>query len=496
MRRTLFLGILALVVLLAFTTIAGAKYAGYAGSSLRYDGAAMNPSVLSNAPGYMSWGTAKAQMTARGITNARVLATPHGGYAIATSKCAVCHSGHRALGKAGIPNTVTGASAEGMTLTAGANSCVECHTEWGSVGTGLPVEWAQTNSGPHGSNACATCHLGGIHGAGTSQFHGMNAFMLGGVNDAQIAAETAPGPTGNYDPEFQDPTAINNDSGWFWNGTIGPRSVGGTPIAMPVDSWARNRQILTGYTCSRTGCHTNSALSVGYWGWAGMREQRDATNSFNVLTTGHKASPGSLTEIEGAYCGPCHPGNPAGGYRVLEANPTGIAGSGPVVGGVPQGTRSLNNARQYGCDQCHDMVGVLTNSTAFPHANRNIAVYEWNATGVKTIISNQSAGNLWMYAANTSSTGPINTFPLTYVDQSMTVINNAVASGVTIGQWKDGACLKCHVPIDGLSATLAGKTGLRSQFHDPANLWGSWSDFPGYSANGRGLEEFAPYLFK
>jgi len=492
MRKSLFVLVLALVLVFSFSAIAGAKYAGYAGSSLRYDGAAMSPTVLSNAPGYMSWGTAKAQMSARGITNAEVLATPHGGYSIATAKCAVCHSVHRALGKAGIPNTVTAAPAEGMTLTAGANSCVECHTEWGAVGTGLPVEWAEPaeTSRPH-SGGCPTCHKGGIHGGGASQFHGMNVFMLGNVNDTQIATETAAGPLGNYDPAYQNPAGASAGQNWFWTGTSGANGVGGIPTGLNSADWSRHRQILTGYTCSQPGCHTNSMLSVGYWGFSREREQRDAANSFFKFTTGHKASPGSRSAHNGARCGPCHPGNPAGGYRVAAASATAIAGSGPVVGGVPQGTRSTNNARQYGCDQCHDMVGVLTNSTAFPHANRLIAVYEWDSAGAISVVASQAGGNLWMYTGFIGGTGNGNVT----LDQSFKVNNNAVNSGITVGQWRDGVCLKCHVPVDELSGTILGVTPnvLRATNHQRAT---SWTAFPGYNANGSSLGQYLPYLFK
>jgi len=336
----------------------------------------------------------------------------------------------------------------------------------------------------------------------------MNVFMLGNVNDAQIAAETAVGDYGNYDPAYQNPAATGtgstsnanniNSGGWFWVGTTGTNGVGGIPTGgMNAADWARNRQILTGYTCSRAGCHTNTTMSVGYWGFSTLRD----TGAGAVQTTGHKAAPGSRSQHVNAFCGPCHPGNPAGGYFRADAGTWGdpIAGSGPVIDGTPAGLRNMENARQYGCDQCHDMVGVLTNSTAFPHSNRNIAVYEWEAGATagssnRVIVGNQASGNLWMYAGFIGTTGAnAAAWNTGFVSPEFFVINGAVGSGNALGQWYDGACFKCHVPVDAASDALNGGVALRAPQHNRANFANA---FPGYNANGSGLATWLPYLFK
>ena len=454
MKKSLFVFALAIVLVFSFAAIAGAKYAGYA-----TDGAAVNGTTPSKAPGYMSWGTAKAQMTARGFSGA-VLATPHGGYATATAKCAVCHSVHRAKGVAGIASNVTAAPAAGMTLTYGTNTCVECHTEWGAVGSGTPVEWAQVSPGPHGSGCTGQCHQGGIHGSGGSKYHGMNVFMFGGVADSFIDDEIA---AGNVDPGL-NPVA----NSWFVAGTSGVNGVGGIPTGLAANIWAKNRQMATGFLCARTGCHTNSMFTIGYWGYATVRAQ---SSTVTTWTTGHKAAPGTNGNHAGANCGPCHAGNPAGGYLTATTPAT---------------------ARAYGCDQCHDMVGVLTNSTAFPHSNKNIEIYEWDPTRAARDIG--SSRNLWMYAGNMgrSATGAAQ------YDPSFTVIEPALENypaGGDIGQWKDGACLKCHVAIDAVSVNLAtgSDTGaMVARQHGRA----TFANFPGYNATGASLATYLLYLFK
>jgi hypothetical protein len=102
------------------------------------------------------------------------------------------------------------------------------------------------------------------------------------------------------------------------------------------------------------------------------------------------------------------------------------------------------------------MVGQATNSTAFPHGNRNIQVYEWtngtsgaSAYAAPTQIA-ATSGNIWMYRANMMSTkGNI----ASLVDPTWTVQQSAVGDGGII---TDGACLKCHVPADAQSAAAYG----------------------------------------
>ena len=462
MKKMLF--VLASVALLvfAFSAVAGAKYAGY-----MLDGAAINSSTPSKAPGYLSWNGAKALMTknntAGDLTNlgvdaatqSLVLSTPHGGYITTTTKCAVCHSAHRAVG-ATQSDGVTPAvgTIKNQFLTFGDDSCVACHTYWGAAQTAnLKVEWSNPAdggaSGPHGSGGCTNpCHAAGVHGSTGSQYWGMNAYMLGGINDQQITDEL-PLQQARATDASQVMTDNSATAGinWFISGGTVNTAVGGMPSGLTSATYAAGRSLLTGYTCSRPGCHVNSVFANMTWGQTYARRQlapsgSDTTTAF-MATTGHTSAPG-IGHAGNSGCGPCHPGGYSGGYRydTTQLN-------------SPQ---AISNSTAYGCDQCHDAVGQLSNSTAFPHANRGIKIFEWTKNGAMSLVSDRigtsvGAGNIWMYAGNIASTGGNNT---TLVDKSFTLLTDAVSSGGQLGNFEDGFCLKCHVPIDSTSAKVYG----------------------------------------
>jgi hypothetical protein len=254
----------------------------------------------------------------------------------------------------------------------------------------------------------------------------MNVFMLGNASDTQLAAEL---------PLQLGTTYTGTAATWFNTGTTGPATLGGMPAGLNAAQFATARSIATGYTCARTGCHVNSVFANVQWGQTYQREQRGAGTGF-MATTGHTTDPGAGSNHTGTGCGPCHPGNAAGGYRFVAStqHPTAAA---------------------YGCDQCHDLVGVATNSTAFPHGNRAIDVYQWDKTDAISVLPNIDSGNLWMYASNMSSTSTAigNT-----IDKSFQLIQGAVGPDATgnVGNIVDGVCLKCHVPFDSASATASG----------------------------------------
>ncbi len=473
MKKSLTTLTLTLCMIFAFAAIAGAKYAGYAtDGSLAAPGAA--PSAT---PGYLSWGGATKLMTANGVT-ASLQSSAHGGYVTTTSKCGVCHSVHRATGAGASTGTI-----KNQFLTAGGSSCVQCHTAWGSTNSGLLVEWGNTanSGGPHAypSRGCGICHGGGIHGGTDSAYHGMNAFMLGNSQDAVIAADlpnqVARQVVGNGQNFAGNPLVTLPVSGgnykasdWFVNGQSGPTAVGTVPagdIALPGTGaanmtevqYAAARSLLTGYTCGRSGCHTNSVFGNLTWG---MTYERDQSGNGMMKTTAHSSAPGAnsghpANVTNGNSCGPCHPGNAAGGYRMDVYD---LAKNG--------------SARAYGCDQCHDMVGQATNSTAFPHGNRNIAVYEWsNGTNGAAAYSDPttmtaSSGNIWMYQANIAQTGATLD---TMVDPTFKVTTGAVGPNAAgdPGKIVDGACLKCHVPMDAATMQNYDVTTLRVPRHDP-----------------------------
>jgi len=284
----------------------------------------------------------------------------------------------------------------------------------------------------------------------------MNAFMLGNTNDAQITAEKdqllARESVDQINPVISA-THQTDGTSWFFDGKTYPTELGGTPLTptntnMLSDSYAAARSILTGYTCSRPGCHVDSVLANLTWGQTYSRTNAQ-TGATGVAMTGHSSAPGINTGYElnpnGGYtnqCGPCHPGNAAGGYRASMA--------------------ANLSARAYGCDQCHDAVGQATNSTAFPHGNQGIQIYEWANISTTAGANNPTTllapkGNLWMYQASIASTSPTGAFS-GLVSPSVTLVQGAVGPDATgdVGNITDGVCLKCHIPNDSASLAAAG----------------------------------------
>jgi hypothetical protein len=435
MKKTLLVLALALVLVFSLTAIAGAKYAGYWRGGYH---SGNDPDT----PGYLSWGGAKKQMTDRGVTDPTALSTPHGGYASTTTKCVVCHSTHRAVGGGAAVGQV-----KNLFLTAGSDSCVQCHTTWGATPANLLVEWADSAAGPHqSSGGCGVCHKGGVHGTGTSKYWGFNAFLLGAAADSIADTEIT----------YQDRTinggtllvSLDGSAGtsaqkWFWEGGTIPTTLGGIPSGLNAVQYGAQRSLLTGWTCSQTGCHVNSVFANTVWG---QTYSRAATGSaVQSLMTGHSSVPAGNQNsgTNNSGCGPCHVGSYSAGY--------GLGSDGQTAASVG-----------YGCDQCHDMIGKATNSTAFPHGNRNITIYEWDDPGYGSAltVANRTErvtaeGNIWMYALNqaaiteTTSTGNRSAL----VDGDVKVVYGV--GGATPGEVRDGVCLKCHVNIDAESTRLA-----------------------------------------
>ena len=106
------------------------------------------------------------------------------------------------------------------------------------------------------------------------------------------------------------------------------------------------RATVTGYVCAQSGCHTSSQFAVNTKGYAGMRHSQpsDTSGAYDVALTGH------TTGSTATHCntGGCH--------------------------AVP------NDVNDSNCATCHDFRGRATNSTAWPHANRAVEVYEWVRT--------------------------------------------------------------------------------------------------------------------
>jgi len=462
-------------------------------------------------PGFVSWSMATDVMQANQVDSA-LQSTAHGGYITTTTKCVVCHSVHRATG---IPEGTPGPQNQYF-LTSGGSSCANCHAIWGAQATSLLVEWGLPDGGPHDTQGgCLACHRSGIHGRSESSFHVMNMFMLGGFADAQLQDEIAmlaqgpnsafwvpPSLTGgtNMNPAAGNTATVGN-TWWFDGGAsansgirIGaPTQIGGLPgervgqaAWVNAAQYSAARSVATSYTCSMAGCHINTVMANMQWG---VGFERDITDTGTTQMVTAHALP-AIMRTNGAYngnnqaqaCGPCHVGTPMGfptdGFAVSRLG--------------------------YGCDQCHDMIGVATNSTAWPHGNRNILVYEWiegtAGDGSRTqelVESPMAAGNLWMYSGNIAriATGPFD--PANPIAnrpaanaaygqfESFAGLDWQVLRGVTSGSgdtlaaaqaaaavspgfggMTDGACLKCHVPVDAASLDAMGASAADATRHN------------------------------
>ncbi|MDY0088600.1 MAG: hypothetical protein RBS78_08655 [Coriobacteriia bacterium] len=416
MKKTLFVFALAIVLVLSFSSIAFAKYAGYAYNNPVPPSTDPNPT-----PGYLSWtGANVISAQQNGGTSANG-STAHGGYAVNTTKCAVCHSVHRAasdLSAAGVGSY--------WKLTPGGQACVACHTPSGSnpVSTAL-VEWPSTYSdgGPHSSFSClGSCH-GSVHGAVASEYGAVAAWNLTSINDPAIAAAFTAGN------EYTAADSLNNDP--IRNSALQPRGIitdetfrdFNLPSTVQGSvSQRAMRAMATGYTCGRSGCHSSSQFVVNKKGYGELRASDPrASSTLDKVMTGHQTN-----LIYG--CPPCHMNDLAGG---LDNSAIG---------------------RDSTCALCHDAVGKATNSSAFPHANRNITFVELdqNANETDVAVDNVTYPSLWMYAGDATSRDAsgkpaLTPNPATTLYRTRTLIMNA--SGWHEGQSgniNDGVCLKCH----------------------------------------------------
>ena len=486
---------LAILLVLSFAVIAGA--AGYPHGPAPFAGAQQSNTERVDAPGYLMWDSALEQMDDvwngpdagdefTWYLDPDNYGNPHGGYVVATTKCAVCHSVHRAIPAS---FTAPGRTAIDPMLSGTGSACLNCHGTDGSVSTNKPIEWPEIGSSAksaHMSEGCVMCHSGSVHGNTTSKYFGMNIYLLGDEYDSDdnIAAEVAAGNisdigfTGLFLMEKGDADYTK------WRGAATswtPASNVDSGDSASLAEMAAIKANAAGFTCSRTGCHNTSMYSVNYWGYADLR-QTNGTDA--VGATGHRSTPGvasaasmnagaslntmfpaGQTGSAASACGPCHPGQVSGGYR---GNATLPAGTGILP---------ANRSRAYGCDQCHDMIGAKSGTTAWPHANGGIDVIEWpvNKDATDLVVPGYAdpevvaadGTNLWMYAGSCielgadqarfdwDSFGPVTETFGTIVDGRFTVIKDAIGStsSFAAGNTKDGACLKCHAPVDDKSLT-------------------------------------------
>lgn len=546
MKRTLIVLALVVALVLGFCTVAGATYRGFTPVRTQTE---LDSGILQ---GFITFDEAKVEMERNNVP-AELQLSAHGGYITTTTKCAVCHSAHRATGynDGALEGTAAGSVSGDANLsnvqkqaflTAGSTTCEGCHVSTGAQASRLLVEWGSSGGGPHLAprRGCLLCHNAGIHGLSTSSYNVMNVFMLGNTRrqtllgsdwpadgswfggnpetrDEQIAREIEEGRVlrgGVLDVPADSPLPgvlgdPSEDSTWWYDGERKLAPIGGVPEGLGTVQYAAARSLATAYTCGESGCHTSSAMFNLNWGmgFARRHQVKDPDTGFGQVT-GRTMVTGHVMPVFRAYgnsnqaCGPCHAGNPAG-------FPTASTELG----------KRDDTRRAYGCDQCHDMVGVATNSTAFPHGNRGLKAYEWLADGtqIETDIpgGHIGGGNLWMYGgsiaradhpdipatdasqvgAEVTAAGGGGTFRgptstnVSFADQSWTIL-----TGVTAGRYgipghgnfpddpdapfgnpqlidnpgtglTDGSCLKCHVPLDDASRNAMGSLGADALRH-------------------------------
>ena len=403
LKRALFVLALAAALVFAFSSVAMAKYAGY---GYNVDGG--------RHVGYLSWNGAVA------VNPAQAGTSPHGGYTANTTKCAVCHSVHRAA----TDQTAAGVGAY-WKLTPGGNSCIACHTATGSNPSALLVEWPSlyADGGPHRSfNCMGQCHAG-VHGGIASEYGTAAKFLLNPNRSA--------GTTNGYDGMDDGLTAA------IAAGNIGGGVTEANLVTWPALAGERQgvRAMVTGYLCGQPGCHTGSQFAVNADGYAeGRTLPANATNGpYDEFFTGHNTS--ATTTV--CSSSGCH----------------------SVAGGVGDSK----------CATCHDFRGVVTNTSAWPHANRGIDVYEWIRPSGNLEVNTTAvvSGNLWMYTGDVTFRdefgeptqtamwdGFLVRYPPIFVQgyesefiNTRTVLQGNAAFNLSVGtpgNIQDGVCLKCH----------------------------------------------------
>jgi len=327
MKKTLVIVCLAMALMLALATPAFAKYAGF-----------------SSQEQYVPW--AKAISAASLNADAALMASgPHSGYATTTIKCAVCHSVHRG----------------GSKLLNDGSSCAFCHSSvangGGAVASNL-ISWTAANGGPH-SSRCANddCH-GGPHGVGASIYAGPASKLLTARADTKLLADA---------------------------------TANGVSVASLATYDASTRALATGATCSREGCHTNSAMGVLI---SGTQLPADVDGVLDKMVTGHRVIASAT------------PNWNSDGSMGTSKTTIGAIAYAPV---------------DY-CNDCHDLADDNNaGKAAFPHGITGIVDSAVGADGT-------SRPAVWLTAG-------------AFAGDARTAVGPLSATGASV---TDGVCLKCH----------------------------------------------------
>ena len=290
-------------------------------------------------------------------------------------------------------NTALGVGAD-TNLLAGSNACAACHAAWGANSAGNTiVEMGQVSSGPHFG-------FGATNNCYDKKCHG----SVHGAQTSEYAAVAKynlsyNGTVANLDAKLDEAIAAGNVAANI----------------SKTDAGRSMKAYVTGYTCS--ACHGQSSFAVASAGYTNQ-----VTMVANMLTT-------STGPVDAESFRTGHPsiGNDTYGIYV----PT--------------------------CETCHDMIGVASNSTAWPHANRGIDVFKGrydeefggangkpgtsvSSTQINTDNTDATRYGLWMTSGAATDDG--SEFGVRATVDAEPIAGNP-QSGYNL---RDGACMKCHVP--------------------------------------------------
>lgn len=277
--------------------------------------------------------------------------------------------------------TSAGVGTDWSLLNGMAGSCVACHAAWGSSPSSALIEVGQVQAGPHIGPRGNTCGVIGVcHGS-----------VHGGGTPSKYAIAVKYNLTNASEESMFFPPEANLFEQNLDAQMDAAIAAGNVNAEINTTNTGRAmKAFATGYVCFP--CHTNSSFSV-------------ATRAF-------------ANEIRLAGENPFRTGHPSAGPSTTPWVPT--------------------------CESCHDVVGVATNSTAFPHSNRGIDVYtgrydaNTDAPVVGAVIptTNGDATRyvLWMTSGTYGNNASAKPIP---------AATNLLRPAYTL---QDGVCIKCHNP--------------------------------------------------
>lgn len=273
MKKTLFVAILAVALVMCFASLAVARPGGQI---------------------YKPWTTS--------------IGTPHSGYTSATTKCAVCHSVHYAAvsgatwTQTGNTWTASNDNTEMLLRSNVANSCNYCHidTNIGSIRLygGAPVYYNTSSNAAHNFAGCSECHS--VHGAQTYQ--GANTAKIlrqlpdgnpiqpevisaasPGITPLYASAAAAYADTDKYNQQVAFCSSCHREYTTASDATITSGAYYGDPQAEPYKGHAMTNNLTVTNGTAPLG---NTLVTGTQIAWEGSSQCRSCHDAGNVDETG------------------------------------------------------------------------------------------------------------------------------------------------------------------------------------------------------------------